>query len=180
LLTPSQARFGAGEEGLKKNPQASHGRLGILPACTLHRLSLEDCFVKNIQAGFLTLGSSYFLRLPILSLSKDSGLSQVSSPITAAGPSPIFPVKTEITEFPSPGYHFSIRTFLTKLRNGLSSFFNLELNLQKRLFERFTRPSADFLYFLGETWCHWLISIRYPWLFGEDLRVKNEIEGGGH
>jgi hypothetical protein len=26
-----------------------------LPAYTLHRLGLEDFFVKNIQAGFLTL-----------------------------------------------------------------------------------------------------------------------------
>jgi hypothetical protein len=82
-------------EGSKKNPQPSHGRLGILPACTLHSPFLEDLSVKDIQAGFLTLGSSYFLRLPILSPefvegSKDSGLSQVSSPTTAAGPSPTF------------------------------------------------------------------------------------------
>ena len=28
---------------------------GILPACTLHSLILEDFSVKNIQAGFLTL-----------------------------------------------------------------------------------------------------------------------------
>ena len=55
-------------EGSKKNPQPSHGRLGILPACTLHSLVLEDFFVKNIQAGFLTLGSSYCLRLPTLIL----------------------------------------------------------------------------------------------------------------
>jgi hypothetical protein len=48
-----------GGEGFKKNPQPSHGRLGILPADTLHSLILEDLSVKNIQAGFLTLGSSY-------------------------------------------------------------------------------------------------------------------------
>jgi hypothetical protein len=49
---------------IKKNPQPSPERLGILPACTLHSLILEDFFVKNSQAGFLTLGSSYSLRLP--------------------------------------------------------------------------------------------------------------------
>ena len=71
---PPEPNDGSGRgEGFKKNPQPSHGRLGILPADTLHSLILEDLFVKNIQAGFLTLGSSYFLRLPILSLSKDSG-----------------------------------------------------------------------------------------------------------
>jgi len=91
-------------EGFKKNPQPSHGRLGILPADTLHSLILEDLFVKNIQAGFLTLGSSYFLRLPILRSARDSGSLQVSSPITAAGPSPTFSVLTEITGFPFSGY----------------------------------------------------------------------------
>jgi hypothetical protein len=30
----------------KKNPQPSYGRLGILPAFTLHSLSLEDFIVK--------------------------------------------------------------------------------------------------------------------------------------
>jgi hypothetical protein len=48
--------FTAGRRVQKKSP-ASLGRLGILPACTLHSLILEDLFVKNIQAGFLTLGS---------------------------------------------------------------------------------------------------------------------------
>ncbi len=33
--------------------------------------------------------------------------------ITAAGPSPIFPVKTGITGFPSPGYRFSLRFLLS-------------------------------------------------------------------
>ena len=47
-------RVGGGE-GFKKNPQPSHRRLGILPAFTLHSLILEDLFVKDIQAGFLTL-----------------------------------------------------------------------------------------------------------------------------
>jgi hypothetical protein len=65
-----------GGEGSKKNPQPSHGRLGILPACTLHSLILEDLSVKDIQAGFLTLPT--LTRLPILSPefvegSKDSG-----------------------------------------------------------------------------------------------------------
>ncbi len=89
---------------VQKNPQPSNGRLGILPADTLHSLILEDLFAKNIQAGFLTLGSSYFLRLPTLSLSKGSGSLQVSSPITAAGPPPTFSVLTEITGFPFSGY----------------------------------------------------------------------------
>ena len=39
----------------------------------------------SIQAGLLTLGSSYRLRLPGLSA---SDILQLSSPITAAGPSP--------------------------------------------------------------------------------------------
>jgi hypothetical protein len=54
-----------------KGPKKSPGfawKTGDLPAYTLHRLGLEDFFVKNIQAGFLTLGSSYFLRLPIFIL----------------------------------------------------------------------------------------------------------------
>ena len=46
-------------EGFKKNPQPPYRRLGILPAFTLHSLILEDLFVKDIQAGFLALGSSY-------------------------------------------------------------------------------------------------------------------------
>ena len=40
-----------------------------------------------VQAGLLTFGSAYRLRLPGLSA---SGIVQLSSPITAAGPSPIF------------------------------------------------------------------------------------------
>jgi hypothetical protein len=46
------------------------------------------------QAGLLTLDSIYRLRLPILKM--DSDIMQLSSPITAAGPSPIytgFPIK---------------------------------------------------------------------------------------
>jgi hypothetical protein len=49
----------------KKSP-ASAWKTGDLPACTLHSLFLEDLSVKNIQAGFLTLGSFYYLRLPAL------------------------------------------------------------------------------------------------------------------
>jgi hypothetical protein len=59
-------RFAQAGEGFKKNPQPSHRRLGILPACTLHSLILEDLFVKNIQAGFLTLPT--LTRLPTLPL----------------------------------------------------------------------------------------------------------------
>jgi hypothetical protein len=54
----------------KKSPGFAW-KTGDLPAYTLHRLGLEDFFVKNIQAGFLTLPT--LTRLPILSLSKDSG-----------------------------------------------------------------------------------------------------------
>jgi len=46
-----------------------------------------------VQAGLLTFGSSYRLRLPSLSA---SDIKQLSFPITAAGPSPIhtgFPIK---------------------------------------------------------------------------------------
>jgi len=81
-------------KGSKKNPDSAW-KTGVLPARTLHSLILEDLFVKHIQAGFLTLGSSYSLRLPILPPSTCSGFTwwplQVSSPNTAAGPSPIFP-----------------------------------------------------------------------------------------
>jgi len=51
----------------KKSP-ALAWKTGDLPTYVLHRLGLEDFFVKNIRAGFLTLGSSYFLRLPVFSL----------------------------------------------------------------------------------------------------------------
>ena len=54
----ASAQFLDRGEGPKKNPQPSHRRLGILPACTLHSLILEDLSVKNIQAGFLTLPPS--------------------------------------------------------------------------------------------------------------------------
>ena len=39
----------------KKIPSLRIEDWGSLPACTLHSLILEDHFVKNIQAGFLTL-----------------------------------------------------------------------------------------------------------------------------
>jgi hypothetical protein len=61
-------------EGFKKNPQPSYWRLGILPACTLHSLILEDLFVKNIQAGFLTLPT--LTRLPILPLRQAQSFEQ--------------------------------------------------------------------------------------------------------
>ncbi len=80
----------------KKSP-ASAWKTGDLPACTLHSLILEDLSVKITQAGFLTLGSSYFLRLPTLRpRSQDSGLLQGSSPNTAAGPSPLSPSEKEL------------------------------------------------------------------------------------
>jgi len=42
-----------------------------------------------LKAGLLTPGSSYFLRLPTR-LKPNSGISQISFPVTAAGPLPIF------------------------------------------------------------------------------------------
>jgi hypothetical protein len=62
----------------KKSPGFAW-KTGDLPAYTLHRLGLEDFFVKNIQAGFLTLGSSYFLRLPIFILAWDDRQWSVAS-----------------------------------------------------------------------------------------------------
>lgn len=53
--------------------------------------------MHDIQAGFLTLGSTYSLRLPTL-MHQSSGTWQISSPITAAGPLPIstgFPIKPQ-------------------------------------------------------------------------------------
>ena len=41
----------AGEKGPKKT-QPPLGRLGILPASTLHSLILEDLLVKSIQTRF--------------------------------------------------------------------------------------------------------------------------------
>jgi hypothetical protein len=43
------------EKGSKKIPSLRNEDWGFLPACTLHSLILEDLFMKNIQAGFLTL-----------------------------------------------------------------------------------------------------------------------------
>jgi hypothetical protein len=60
--TPPLKFFVEGK-GSKKIPSLRFGRLGILPACTLHSLILEDFFVKKIQAGFLTLPT--LTRLPI-------------------------------------------------------------------------------------------------------------------
>ncbi len=39
----------------KKIPSLRIARLGMIPACTLHSLILEDLEMKDIQAGFLTL-----------------------------------------------------------------------------------------------------------------------------
>jgi hypothetical protein len=64
-----------------KKPQPYLQRLGFLPASNLHSPILEDLFVKDIQAGFLTLGSSYSLRLPtpILRHTQDSGQWLIAS-----------------------------------------------------------------------------------------------------
>lgn len=56
--------FRAGEKDPKKIPGLRFGRPGILPACTLHSLILEDLAMKYIQAGFLTLPT--LTRLPTL------------------------------------------------------------------------------------------------------------------
>src|SRR6056297_4148269 len=50
-------------------------------------ISAGEMNTRKAQAGLLTSGSSYRLRLPGLSA---SGILQLSSPTTAAGPSPIF------------------------------------------------------------------------------------------
>ncbi len=65
LVAPNHVGFRAsrepymvhgGRRAQKKSP-ASALKTGDLPADTLHSLILEDLLVKNIQAGFLTLGS---------------------------------------------------------------------------------------------------------------------------
>jgi hypothetical protein len=81
----------------KKNPESST-RFGIslfYPACIESR-SVRATGFRMAQAGLLTLGSLYRLRLPGNSA---SGIVQLSSPITAAGPSPNF------TGFPFGGTH---------------------------------------------------------------------------
>jgi hypothetical protein len=99
FVNPEPFEVQGGREGSKKNPQPPHGRLGILPACTLHSLILEDFFVKNIQAGFLTFPP--FQQPSRLELVERQWLCiaekvpfSVSEKggITAAGPSPTFPV----------------------------------------------------------------------------------------
>ena len=92
-------------EGSKKNPQPSPERLGILPASTLHSLSLEDLLVKSIQTRF---SDSPDLNSPshrlTLRQAQGSGLRAVAFTlrhlfrshgigITAAGPSPTFSVE---------------------------------------------------------------------------------------
>ncbi len=117
LSTPKHAVFTAGRRA-KKNPQPSHGRLGILPERILHSLILEDLCVKDIQAGFLTLGSFYFLRLPTLRQAQGSGRSQVSSPTTAAGPSPISP-----SEGSRGSLYLNVTVYIiNKILNRLSRF----------------------------------------------------------
>jgi hypothetical protein len=60
---------------------------------TLGHDAVHAAVTLSAQAGLLTFGSFYRLRLPI-PLKQASGILQLSSPITAAGPSPI------LTEFP--------------------------------------------------------------------------------
>ena len=56
LPEPFQVQ-GRGKGSQKKSPDSAW-KTGDLPARPLHSLILEDLFVKHIQAGFLTLGSS--------------------------------------------------------------------------------------------------------------------------
>ncbi len=104
-LLKGELRAG-GEEGAKKSPAFALKDRGFLPASTLHSLYLEDSFVKRIRTRFsdsriILLGltsSEYFwppCAFPILTT---SGFLQVSSPNTAAGPSP------SLTGFPFSGY----------------------------------------------------------------------------
>ena len=87
LVAPEPYGVRGWGEGFKKNPQLSHGRLGILPADTLHSLILEDHFVKNIQGRFsdsriflLGLKSSWTFRppcaFPPLTLRQAQGFGQ--------------------------------------------------------------------------------------------------------
>jgi len=76
------------KEGFKKIPSLLHEDWGFYPLSPFTVFSSKTSQWRISRSGFLTSGSSYSLRLPALSLSKGSGLSQVSSPITAAGPSP--------------------------------------------------------------------------------------------
>ena len=60
-------------------------RKRIICASLKGHAAVHAGFALLVQAGLLTLGSSYRLRLPGLPA---SGILQLSSPITAAGPSP--------------------------------------------------------------------------------------------
>ena len=83
----------------KKSP-ASAWKTGDLPARTLHSLILEDLSVKHTQAGFLTLGSSYFLRLPTLRQAQGSGSTASFVPEYSGGSVSGFPFIEGVTEFP--------------------------------------------------------------------------------
>jgi hypothetical protein len=55
-----QTKKGSGlRRRVEKKSPASALKTGDFTRNTLHSLILEDLSVKNIQAGFLTLGSSY-------------------------------------------------------------------------------------------------------------------------
>jgi len=78
-----------------------------------------------LKAGLLTPGSSYFLRLPTR-LKPNSGISQISFPVTAAGPLPI------LTGFPiMPKRHLS-ETY-TRSANKCQGFFDRFLSILKYL-----------------------------------------------
>jgi len=59
---------------------------------TLHLLYDEEVFGKTLQAGLLTGGSSYLLRLPLTKRLRV--VLQRSSPITAAVPFPFLQLNT--------------------------------------------------------------------------------------
>ena len=136
--------WGSGpKEGIKKNPQPSYRRLRIPPAFTLHSLNLEDHFVKNIQAGFLTLPLFQQPSHPApstLRYAQGSGRRTVAISLLKGFPFPSrkraglqrrvrprLPRLCGVTRFPSPGYrHLKLISF-NKSQNGLSSFFSLIL-----------------------------------------------------
>src|SRR4030042_4445696 len=97
--------LGSGQgEGLQKKSPDSAWKTGDLPARTLHSLILEDPVVKHIQAGFLTLGSSYSLRLPILPQTQDGGSCKFCPRIQRRGRPP-FSLSPRSSGVPSTRFH---------------------------------------------------------------------------
>ena len=122
-----------------KNPHSSNRSPGILAAAdTLHSLILEDRSVKIIQAGFLTLGSSYSLRLPIPlpfnTRERNSGFCKFR-PRLQRRVRPRIPQK-RVTGFPWLGYDNQDRYFITSPKCAVKPF------LLQSIFVLGTLPAA--------------------------------------